>query len=102
MDSLLLQYYNLIYDRIIYGVEKQWVFSKNWQRPDICAGYMGNADEERPLCSMTPSWKFCHMCKKRKHVILCTYPDHRSLEKVAFGNGDEYAYGDGGNDERTT
>lgn len=63
---------------------------------------MGNADEERPLCSMTPSRKFCHMCKNRKHVIKCTYPDHRSLEKVAFGNGDEYAYGDGGNDERTT
>lgn len=30
------------------------------------------------------------------------YPDHRSLEKVAFGNGDKYAYRDGGNDERTT
>lgn len=30
------------------------------------------------------------------------YPDRRSLEKVAFGNGDEYAYRDGGNDERTT
>lgn len=31
-----------------------------------------------------------------------SYPDYRNLEKVTFGNGDEYAYRDGGNDERTT
>lgn len=38
-----------------------------------------------------------------QNVQYIIYPDHQKLlEKVAFGNGDEYAYRDGGNDERTT
>lgn len=48
------------------------------------------------------------MCVEQKNMGFkmysnyILYPDHQKLlEKVAFGNGDEYAYRDGGNDERT-